>query len=707
MATLYAKTQDQKRLVHRTRAEFYYSTGALDKAAGFFAKSGLQFEDVTIRLLVDWKSQWQQQAAAVMSHHGTASGAALVSPSSSSSSAATNTGATTAAATSGGGSGANEALSLIWWKEVDAATPLRLYVLEILKALPMHMKSQKTMLAIWLVEIYLHQIAAAENYESLGVHYASTSTSSSNGPILRRDEITNDFQRFLRDFRAHLDYPTVISLITARNQRSLLLYFARIMGDYHRVVSILITGQKYGEALSLLMEAPTEKIELFLYKIVPVLMEHEPERTVEMLLRKNHLSFASLLPMIMHYTSHLDARLAASSGSTGNDTSALDEDIVQVENNFAIRYLEQLLAKCGVTLESSSGEGASKSNAAVLSPEEMDAANHEGIDLDLWTASTLEPVLVHTFVWLLSKYDPSGRETKLTTLLMRLVQLREMSFLDEIVTLDEEYLLRMCRMFQRKRSAIHALLLLRNRLAAVQEALVLDVPFAKSIARHERDPDMQKKLWLEIAQHQIAHDVDIKNAIAVISESNNVLQIEDLLPLLPDFTEIDLFKTEICSSLQFSSDRIQLVREDMARLAQSVDHTVQELEAMKNRCYTLSSNYQRCETCHDLLLGKQFYLFPCSHGFHCECLIQQAPKILTPAQFQAFQVLSDALKTLTAGRGKEFDHRTRVQVEHIQAEMDNYVAADCPLCGNAMIHSLRCPLVDEEAASEAKSWELA
>eukprot|EP01037_Dinobryon_pediforme_P032678 gene32678-37738_t len=127
------------------------------------------------------------------------------------------------------------------------------------------------------------------------------------------------------------------------------------------------------------------------------------------------------------------------------------------------------------------------------------------------------------------------------------------------------------------------------------------------------------------------------------------------------------------------------MREDMMRLAESVDHTVQELEAMKNRCYTLSSNYHRCETCHDLLLGKQFYLFPCSHGFHCDCLIQQAPRILSPAQYQAFAVLADAMKTLTSGRGKEFDHRTRMQVENIQAEMDNYVAADCPLCGYAMI----------------------
>lgn len=126
---------------------------------------------------------------------------------------------------------------------------------------------------------------------------------------------------------------------------------------------------------------------------------------------------------------------------------------------------------------------------------------------------------------------------------------------------------------------------------------------------------------------------------------------------------------------------------------------------MKNRCYSLASNYQRCEPCGEVLLGKQFYLFPCSHGFHCQCLINLAPKILSPQQFHALESLLDSLKSLT-GRGKEFDNRTRIQYENIQAEIDNFVAADCPLCGSAMISSLMNPLVDDSASMEAKSWEL-
>lgn len=452
-----------------------------------------------MRLLVDWKSAWEQHVSSV-GVSGAGANSPMAGPSHK-----------TGGAASSGGSGNAEALSLVWWKEVDAATPLRLYVLEILKALPAPMKSQKTMLAIWLVEIYLHQIAAAENYESLGLY-----NSPQTAPTLRRDEITSDFQRFLRDFSMHLDYPTVVSLITARNQRSLLLYFTRIMGDYHRVVSILITSQKYSEALSLLMDAQTEKIELFIYKIAPMLMEHEPERTVEMLSRKEHLSFASLLPMIMHYTSKLDERVLQA------EKYADHEDVTHVEDNYAIRYVQQQLERCGIFLYSSSSSGTEGGVSGVGE----DDADRDGIDLDLWGSSTVEPVLIHTLVWLLAKYDPTGREERLTVLLSRLVQLREMRFLDDHVALDMEYILRMCRMFHRKQSAIRALLLLQHRLAAVTEALSVDVGLAKVIAQKEGDVEMKKKLWLVIAGHQIAHDVDIKQAIAVITESDGVLQIE-------------------------------------------------------------------------------------------------------------------------------------------------------------------------------------
>ena len=71
---------------------------------------------------------------------------------------------------------------------------------------------------------------------------------------------------------------------------------------------------------------------------------------------------------------------------------------------------------------------------------------------------------------------------------------------------------------------------------------------------------------------------------------------------------------------------------------------IQELDSMKSRSYTMSNTHQNCEFCSDTLLSQnmktsqyQFYLFPCSHGFHAKCLLQRAKShlLLDPSQLSA------------------------------------------------------------------------
>ncbi len=49
---------------------------------------------------------------------------------------------------------------------------------------------------------------------------------------------------------------------------------------------------------------------------------------------------------------------------------------------------------------------------------------------------------------------------------------------------------------------------------------------------------------------------------------------QDLLPHLPDFTEIDLFKDEICVSLEECSAHIEHLRLDMVEMADSAEGIV-------------------------------------------------------------------------------------------------------------------------------------
>jgi hypothetical protein len=108
----------------------------------------------------------------------------------------------------------------------------------------------------------------------------------------------------------------------------------------------------------------------------------------------------------------------------------------------------------------------------------------------------------------------------------------------------------------------------------------------------------------------------------LLAESNGILRVEDLMPLLPDFTEIDMFKEEICHTLEDCGSRIDHLKLEMSELAESAESITTELEGMKRRGYYLSSK-QRCEYCSESIFSKQFYIFPCSHGFHSSCILKR------------------------------------------------------------------------------------
>lgn len=50
--------------------------------------------------------------------------------------------------------------------------------------------------------------------------------------------------------------------------------------------------------------------------------------------------------------------------------------------------------------------------------------------------------------------------------------------------------------------------------------------------------------------------------------------------------------------------------------------------------------------------------------------------------------------------------RKAAQVEALQGEIDGYLAAECPWCGDVMIRTVDEPLVGEEEESqmEARAW---
>ncbi|PVF97591.1 hypothetical protein CPB86DRAFT_815453 [Serendipita vermifera] len=142
----------------------------------------------------------------------------------------------------------------------------------------------------------------------------------------------------------------------------------------------------------------------------------------------------------------------------------------------------------------------------------------------------------------------------------------------------------------------------------------------------EEDVRLKKKLWLKIAKYVVQDKKDIKSAMAFIKDTS-LLKIEDILPFFPDFVVIDDFKDEICLALEAYTDDINKLRSDMNEATKSAEVIKQDISNLKNRFVTLEAG-ERCSHCSYPLFTRQFYVFPCQHTFHADCLIGMVKEYL-------------------------------------------------------------------------------
>lgn len=103
-------------------------------------------------------------------------------------------------------------------------------------------------------------------------------------------------------------------------------------------------------------------------------------------------------------------------------------------------------------------------------------------------------------------------------------------------------------------------------------------------------------------------------------ENADLLKIEDILPFFPDFIVIDDFKEEIAHALEGYSAKIDSLKAEMDEATKTAEVIKQDIMALKNRFITIDAN-ELCSRCLSLLLTRQFYVFPCHHTFHADCLI--------------------------------------------------------------------------------------
>ncbi|KAI8985185.1 Pep3/Vps18/deep orange family-domain-containing protein [Pilobolus umbonatus] len=171
------------------------------------------------------------------------------------------------------------ALMFVEKEEVDA---LRVYLAHKLNRLRKNDQTQKTIVATWLVELYLSKLNELENLAASAHCSPAPTEATSLNPntesyfLEQVDEIRDEFKAFLETYNGNLHRPTTYKLMASQGRNEEFLFFASLIGDYDKVISHWITEKNWTKALEVLSKEADPDV---FYKFSPVLMENEPYET--------------------------------------------------------------------------------------------------------------------------------------------------------------------------------------------------------------------------------------------------------------------------------------------------------------------------------------------------------------------------------------------------------------------------------------------
>ena len=557
-----------------------------------------------------------------------------------------------------------------------------------------------TMIGAWLTELYLH-----EREHSSTSSNENSSSSTTRGNVNNSYAIKQPLSQFLAQNAHAMDSKTIMKLLSSHDvEASECATYAASSGDIATAVDAALQAGSASDdgviqALHLLNDAPFEIAEPLYYKHATALLTRAPLLAGKSFLsRYTHgLSPTRLLPSIMHYEKLRADRAVAQqiSQATTEDSSEGVEESKSMTNDIQVD---------GNNLEISLLPKGNSSVGKFVNDPNVSTKYLEGV-IKLGCRSS------SIFSYLISLYVKLEDEEPLYKFVSAHVSAaaaisnanrKARVHAEEVLSgpLDISYALRTVLTTGRHfRSAIKLYMGLGMRQRAVELALKVDPSLAREIAQESVELEERRRLWLMIAKNAAGETVNIgrtdivAKVVSVLRDCGpDVLSIEDVLPFLPDFAQIDEIKDEICEALTSYSSKIEGFLKEMNECDRACDDLRGEITRLRTHRMEMKAD-ARCAFTNVGVLnaGEPFYVFPSGYVVLESALKKEVLPFLNDRQRQRVKDIEKELKQYSNNRRQEHS-----RLDQLQAELDGLIAAECPLNGSLMISSIDKPFGQSE-----------
>lgn len=235
----------------------------------------------------------------------------------------------------------------------------------------------------------------------------------------------------------------------------------------------------------------------------------------------------------------------------------------------------------------------------------------------------------------------------------------------------------------------------------------------------------------------------VQQTLRVVDESG-LLSVDDVLPVLESFDTIAAVQERVVESLQrhFAcvdrpfvagsrhvgvrraltrtpllmllllthvprmSSHVQDLRSEITDLAMSSERLRAQVDAQKARLGVVHET-QRCDLTGQRLVSHPFHFFPCGHAFLSGALRREMVEHLSPTQRKLLAAKDAEVRRLRKRNPRRtqlamHDEKRRLEIEErrrqlvgLEREIDDLIAADCPLCGQVVIDSISQPFISD------------